>query len=464
MRVTPLNSRQHLPPVHPARSGKPHRRLKHLLRAALALLLTILFLSWWTVLRIDIGDHWPPPADAVTAAEAQAATERFVARANPKRDDIAIDYAPSTASDVSMFDGAPQFFPAMLSDIQEAETSIHITMFAFTPGDWGETFSNALIERSKAGVEVRLTVDAHGSKVRGSSQDMFLKMALAGVHVVANDVFPLQAKGEIPERALTIRQDEAGQVDHRKLLVIDGKVAWVGGAGFEDHFFTGQYHDVFVRVQGDVVRQLQMAFLTGFRGYGGVLPEGDGALARYFPAPEDGGSIRVTVLQNVPGGFRPATQATQQLLDDAVGRIDILNPYLSDPGIIESLIAAAKRGVDVRVVVPGTSNNPPADSAMEYRYPALIAAGVKIREYPEIIHAKVLIADNALISGSLNYDAWALYRNMELSLLFEDDDVSDMARKTFIEPAWARSSAADVPDSTVDKARNWFWDKLTYFL
>lgn len=446
------------------RSRSIRRWLKRLSKVFLALLLVLLFSAWWTVLRIDMGDHWPPPADAVTAAEAQGVTESFARRSDPRRDDIGIDYAPSMASEVQLFDGGAEFFPAMLSDIQAAQSSVHIAMFAITPGDWSETFADALIERAEAGVDVRLTVDAHGSKIRRQSQYMFLQMTDHGVDIVANDVFPLQATGMFPDRSVSIRQDEVGQVDHRKLLVIDGQIAWVGGAGLEDHFYTGEYHDVFVRVEGDVVRQLQMAFMTGFRAYGGSFPTEEGALARYFPVPVNGGSIRVTVLQNVPGGFRPGTQATQELLDNAADRIDILNPYLADPGIIDRLVAAAARGVEVRVVVPGTSNNLPADSAMEYRYPDLLEAGVKIREYPEIIHAKVLIADNAVVSGSLNYDAWALYRNMEISLLFEDDDVAEAARNTFVEPAWAKSSPAEVADSTVDKGRNWFWDKLTYFL
>lgn len=440
------------------------RRLKRLLRVMFALFLVLLVVVWWNVLRIDMGDHWPPPADAVTPAQAQSMTEAFARQANPRRDDIAIDYAPGTASEVQPFDGAAAFFPAMLADIEAAQESVHIAMFAFVPGEWGDRFADALIERANAGVEVRLSLDGHGSRIAGRSEAMFEDMANAGVEIVANDVFPIQASGTLPHRDRSWSQDEVGQADHRKLLVIDGRIGWVGGAGFEDHFFTGEYQDVFVRVQGDVVRQLQAAFLTGFRAYGGALPSGDGALAAYFPAPEDAGEIRVTVLQSVPGGFRPATQATWAFMEDAQERIGILNPYLSDHDTIDRIEAAARRGVDVTVVVPSESNNPPAQAALNHHYPDLLDAGVHVYEYPQIIHAKVLVADDAVIVGSVNYDAWALYRNVELSLLIEDADVADRVLEVLVEPAIARSTPATVDTATGDKIRNWFWDKLTYFL
>src|SRR5699024_9709947 len=179
------------------------------------------------------------------------------------------------------------------------------------------------------------------------------------------------------------------------------------------------------RVRGDIVRQLQMVFFTGFRAYGGMLPADEGSLSAYFPEPADPGTIRATVLQNTSGGFRPGTQAAWQLLDDATERIQILNPYLSDHGTIDRVVDAAKRGVETQVVVPGTSNNPPADAALRQHFPDLLAAGVDLEEYPAILHAKVLVADDATMIGSLNFDSWALYRNLELSLLIEDADVAN---------------------------------------
>jgi cardiolipin synthase len=121
-----------------------------------------------------------------------------------------------------------------------------------------------------------------------------------------NDEFPPDRDGLYPhDQSLDWRQDEVGRADHRKLYVIDGAVAWTGGAGIEDHFENGGFHDVMVRVTGDVVRQAQAAFLTGFRGHGGPLPAN---LASAFPEPEDPGAIPIALTQVIPGGHVAASQ------------------------------------------------------------------------------------------------------------------------------------------------------------
>ena len=111
---------------------------------------------------------------------------------------------------------------------------------------------------------------------------MFTRLAAAGAEIVVNDVLPPDRVGLFPAGRPAWRLDELGRADHRKLYVIDGNVVWTGGAGIEDHFNDGRFHDVMVRVTGDVVRQAQAAFLTSFRGHGGPLPAD---LSRHFPAP-----------------------------------------------------------------------------------------------------------------------------------------------------------------------------------
>ena len=161
----------------------------------------------------------------------------------------------------------------------------------------------ALLERKLAdGVEVRVIVDGYGSRPFGEAEQMFRRLAAAGAQIVVNDVFPVDRDGLYPDhRRFDWRQDEVGRADHRKLYVIDGAVAWTGGAGLEDHFEDGGFHDVMVRVTGDVVRQAQAAFLTSFRGHGGPLPDD---LAPYFPAPADAGSTPIALAQVIPGGLR----------------------------------------------------------------------------------------------------------------------------------------------------------------
>jgi cardiolipin synthase len=443
--------------------GRVRRLIRRFLRFTGIVLLLAVLVGWWVVLRIQVDDHWPLPDDAVTAAQAQSRTEEF-ARHEATRDDVAIPYAPSTAADVELLIEGNAFFPAILADIEAAESSIHIMMFGFYPGEWGTRIADAMIERQEAGVEVRLSVDRYGSKVFGQNAHLFDRFTDAGIDVVVNDIFPIQAEGTLPDREIAFLQDEIGQADHRKIIVIDGEVGWIGGAGFEDHFATGGYHDVFVRVTGDVVRQMQAVFLTSFHAFGGDVASEPGSLARYFPEPPLRGTIPVTMVQNIPGGYVPATQASQEVLERVTDSLDVMNPYLTDPDMIDRIVDAAERGADVRLLVSQRSNNPPALAALQHEYDRLLDAGIEIWEYPAVMHAKVTIADDTLIVGTLNYDAWALYRNLEIILIFEDAALADEARASWVEPDIAASRPGERPDGIVDRVEGWIWDKLVYFL
>ncbi len=449
------------------RKRVPLPRVGTLLRTvawfALRLLLVVLFIVWWFVLRIVEHESWPPPDDAVTAAQAEAATAAFLARDDVAIPDLAIPLAPSTAAIAQFYSGGDQFFPAILDDLARAESSIHILMFAIGPGDVADSLVAVLEDRARAGVEVRLIVDRFASKVDGHTAPLFDRMQAAGVEVVANDLFPVDRDGPLEGGSIDWWQDELGNADHRKMLVIDGQVGWAGGAGFEDHFLYGPYHDTYARVTGAVVRQMQMVFLTSFHVLGGQAPERE-VLGGYFPAPVDPGTIPATVLHNVPGGHLPGTQAIREVIDTASRELDILNPYLADPDIIDRIEVAGERGVDVTLVGPGESNVPQARAALHHNYPRLFAAGVEGYEFEELIHAKVIVADDTVVIGSINLDAWALYRNHEIAIMLVDPTVAGDARSTMIEDVLARSYPVDVDEGRWSRVQNWFWDKFVYFL
>lgn len=441
--------------------AKWKRRVKRGLRIVGTALLVLYGLVWWNVLRIVEHDHWPPPEDAVTSAQALDMTEEFIQRDNVGRDDAAISYAPSTASDVQLYLDGTEFFPAMIQDIESAEQSIHILMFGFTPGGWGDSFANLLIQKSDEGVEIRLIVDGQGSKATGDNEAFFLRMAEGGIQIVVNDTLAIQATGELPNRDRNMRLNELGHADHRKMLVIDGRIGWVGGAGFEDHFYDGGWLDTYSRVEGDVVLQLQAVFCTSFHAYAGDLPDD---LSPYFPEPDIAGDISVTVLQNFPTGFVPGTQASRDVMQQSISQLDVMNAYFTDAGMIDRIVNASKRGVDVRIVTSQDSNVFPAQYALMSQYQRLMDAGVEIWEVPGIVHAKVTVADDTVIIGSINYDAWALYRNLELALLIEDGLVADEARSQLIEPVIAQGTQPDPPDGWQETvpARFWWW--LRYYL
>ena len=426
------------------------------------LLLTVLFLGWFFVLRIEEHESWPPPPDAVTSAQAESATAEFLARGNVSIPDLAIPLAPSTAATVDLFAGGQQFFPPMIDDMATAESSIHLLMFTMTPGDVSGRIVPVLEERVRAGVEVRMIVDRYGAKVNGKSEALFDRLHEAGVEIVVNDIFPIDRDGPFMDGPVDWWQDEVGNADHRKMVVIDGQVTWIGGAGFEDQFQDGRYHDAYARVTGDVVRQAQLVFLTSFHVLGGGSPEG--RLERYFPSPGDPGAIPATLLHNVPGGFVPGTQALGEMIDGAEGQLEILNSYLTDPDMLDRIEEAGKRGVDVTVVVPLRSNVSPARDAAQHNYGRLFDAGVRVYEYETIIHQKVYIADDTLMIGTINLDAWALYRNNEIALLIEDSAVADEARRVLVDDALSRSTAATLPEGRWNRLQDWFWDKMVYFL
>jgi cardiolipin synthase len=277
------------------------------------------------LLGITQRPSWPPPPDAVTPVQAQAAMERFEGRPH----DAALPFAWSTAATIEPLVEGVSFSPRIFADVEDARSSVHILMFGWREGEVGTKMAELLRRKLADGVEVRVIVDGFGSRPYEQAREMFTALAQAGAQIVVNDVFPLDRDGLYPdEQRVDWRQDEVGRADHRKLYVIDGAVTWTGGAGIEDHFQNGGFHDVMVRVTGDVVRQAQAAFLTSFRGHGGPLPAD---LGPYFPEPAEPGSTPAALAQVIPGGHVAASQAIREQIDGARERLYVMNPYLTTP-------------------------------------------------------------------------------------------------------------------------------------
>jgi cardiolipin synthase A/B len=415
------------------------------------------------VLGITQRPSWPPPPDAVAAADAQVATQTFAARARPRTRDAALDFAWSTAATIEPLAEGVNFFPRIFADVEAARSSVHILMFGWREGEVGMRMAALLEKKLTDGVEVRVIVDGLGSRPYGKAREMFTRLAAAGAQIVVNDMFLPDRDGLFPnDQQLDWRWDEAGRADHRKLYVVDGATAWTGGAGIEDHFQDGGFHDVMVRVTGDVVRQAQAAFLTSFLGHGGPLPAD---LAPLFPEPAERGSTPVALAQVIPGGFVAASQAIGEQIDGARERLEVMNPYLTDRDIIERILAAARRGVKVRVVVSEKSNNPQATAALRHRYTDLLTAGAEVWELPgTVVHAKVVVADDVVSFGTVNLDAWALYRNSEIMMIARSPEAAALLNERLFEPDIARSKRGEPPSGRRDRLQSWLCDKLTYYL
>jgi cardiolipin synthase A/B len=434
--------------------------IKQAALAVSAIVATMLLSVGRRVLRIVHEPSWPPDGDAVADVAAQRTAETFVGRPP----DVGMPYAWSTAASIDPWPEGKNFFARIFDDVRRAKSSVHVLMFGWREGTVGSAFADLLLEKLKEGVEVRALVDSQGSHAFGSARPMFERLTEAGAQIVVNDLLPVAAGGLYPtrRRPLDWRQDDLGRVDHRKLYVIDGDIAWTGGAGLEDHFENGGFHDVMVRVTGNVVLQAQALFLTSFRAHGGPLPSD---LSRYFPAQAEPGAIPIALVQVAPGGFQSATQAIGHLIDSAKTRLDIMNPYVTDAESIARIDAAARRGVAVRIVVSQTSNNGQASAAFRQHYGRLLDAGIEIYEYPgAVVHAKLIVSDDTLLFGTVNLDAWALYRNYEVAMVAHDADAVALLEERVFEPDIAKAHAAELDTSGGARLRNRIGKHLSYFL
>ena len=302
---------------------------------------------------------------------------------------LSTGFEESHASSVEVLVEGMAFYPRMLEDIASASSSIHINQFGFRPGAVGERFADVLVAKAKEGIPVRLVVDRQGSDPEGGSREFYERLTAAGVQVcVVRATKPRSLEGLLGDSGATRWNLRAlGHIDHRKVAVVDGRVGWVGGAGIEDHFEDGRFHDLFLRVTGPVVAQLQLVFLAGFRWLGGPMPAAE--LDALFPEPEESGErIPAVVLHNAPGRYRPITDAIAHVLDGASTTLDVVNPYVTDRGMIRRIENAARRGVRVRLFVPANANNWACAGAQRFHHASLLDAGVRILEYPTMLHAE----------------------------------------------------------------------------
>jgi cardiolipin synthase len=216
----------------------------------------------------------------------------------------------------------------------------------------------------------------------------------------------------------------------------------VGGAGIEDHFDDGRFHDLFLRVTGPVVSQLQLVFVASWRWLAGDVPRD--ALEALFPEHE-AGTIPATVLHNAPGRYRPITTAITRLLDGARETLDVVNPYVTDRGMIRRIEGAARRGVRVRLFVPADANNWACAAAQRFHHDALLDAGVRILEYPTMLHAKAFVRDGEdVLAGTCNLEAWSLKRFFEIDLLVRSPELAQQFDARFSAPAEVVSTPGQV--------------------
>jgi cardiolipin synthase len=419
--------------------------------------------AWWFALRAGRRLEVTEQSGPIAVADALDYVRSVTTPPGPAHADLARLWSPTSAGGVEVLPEGRTFYPRMLEDIAAARHSVHVMQYGFQPGIIGDQFAPLLAEKAREGVAVRLIVDALGSHAFTGSSAMFDALADAGVEVMLHDLVPPDRRGPVGARRLTAQLRQSGRVEHRKLVLVDGAVGYVGGAGLEDHFFDGRFHDVYIRFTGPVTHQLQAIFLASFAYHGGRLPDDDDALGVYFPPVTDEAPHAVTVLMNWPRGWLPLSDAAVDLIRGATRRLDVMNYYIGEPHVIREIVAAARRGVRVRLVVADSAHaNAVTYRAFQHHYDALIGAGVEIWEYPAVVHAKVIVADDQVLVGTLNLDAWAMYRNPELGLRFDDAEVADRFVSTLFEPDIAASVAGTIATGWLRRAGNRTFAKASY--
>jgi cardiolipin synthase len=303
---------------------------------------------------------------------------------------------------------------AMLAAIAAANRRVHLETYILRPDATGERFAAALAERARAGVEVRLLYDAVGSI--GIDGALLRLLRSAGADVVAFNPISRFYPRWAPRRR-----------DHRKLLIVDGEVAFTGGLNIGDEYFEGvavgagepvPWRDAHVRVTGSAVAMLEAVFLESwFRADGPDRPW-TAALDR---TPPGAGEEIVGVLADGPSYHR---RRTRDLLIAMLARTRrtarFATPYLSPGrGLRQALTAAAARGVAVEILIAGYIDHPSIRWATYARLPGLVAAGVRIYEYERaMMHAKLAIFDDdwALL-GTSNLDRQSLQHSYEVNLI-----------------------------------------------
>jgi cardiolipin synthase A/B len=301
------------------------------------------------------------------------------------------------------------FFEVMFEEIGRATRSVHFETFLWKDGVLGRRLVDALTERSRAGVTVRVLVDAAGGKEMGEAA--VRRLEEAGSKFDTYHPTRLRNIGVLNER------------DHRKIIVLDGRTALVGGHCIVDSWLgdaqDGKHvRDISVRLRGPIVHAIQSAFSENWVEETGELFVGED----FFPELHHEGDVAVHVARVKPEGSAPAVKILHHLaICCARERIRIQNPYfLPEPAAIEALGRAVARGVDVRVMVPSASASdmPIVQHAAHRNFEKLLTLGVRIFEYQKsLLHQKVMSIDGVWCAfGSSNFDDRSFEINDEITL------------------------------------------------
>lgn len=348
-------------------------------------------------------------------------------------------------NDVTTLVNGDKIFPAMLEAVRGAQRTITFETFIYWSGSIGKEFVEALSERARAGVKVHVMLDFMGSmKMDPASLDT---MRAAGVEV------------QRYHKPVWYHLSRFNNRTHRKTLVVDGTVGFTGGVGIADEW-RGEaqdpehWRDTHFRVTGPVVAQIQSVFIDNWIKATGRVLHG----REYFPPLDSTGGMSAQMFSSSPTGGSESMQLMYLLAITSAERTILLSSayFVPDKLARDALVAAAKRGVVVRIIVPGTRiDTETVRKASRGLWGPLLEAGVQIAEYqPTMFHVKSLIVDSRWVSvGSTNFDYRSFSINDEANLNVMDSAFAVEEEKVF-EADWTKSHVV-----TLDAWRNRPWQE-----
>jgi cardiolipin synthase len=317
-----------------------------------------------------------------------------------------------------------EIFAGMTQAIHDAKKTVNLESYIFKNDKAGAIFADALMAAAQRGVEVRVLVDGTGSSRTGP---LLRRMRKVGVKAYVFHPIRLWSLYKISRRT------------HRKILVVDGTISFTGGFCIADHWLGNarnpkEWRDMMVRVTGPVSAQMQAIFSENWTYTTGEILAGE----KFYPRIAPAGAIEA---QGIKISRGDSSSLAEMLYVVAIGSarksIHIQNAYFVPDGQIrEALVQAAKRGVDVRVMVPGRNIDMPlVRMASRLHYGELLSGGVRVFEYNRtMMHNKDAVIDGIFTTiGSINFDARSLRENAEDSLTFYDRDFAARLEATFAE-------------------------------
>jgi len=329
------------------------------------------------------------------------------------------------AGPIEVLANGENFYEAELEAIRNAQSNINLEAYIFHRGQVAKRFIDALAERARAGVQVRVVVDALGSFSTGKSY--FKPLLDAGGHMEWYHALRWNNWTRVNNRT------------HRELLIVDGKIGFIGGAGIHDQWLLAtrkqpRWRDTVCRMTGEAVAGLQAVFLENWLNASGEILAG----SQYFPALPQNGNAEALVIDSSPsfGGSTRAHVLFQALLRTANKSIYITTPYFLPDGSIreEMLRAITQRHVEIKIITPGRkSDHMMTRNSSRALYGDLLKAGAEIFEYnPTMIHAKILIVDGHWgVVGSTNFDNRSFGINDEVNLAARSPELAARLTQDF---------------------------------